>query len=50
MLLSRGDPMVFLQKPISATFIIISVILLVIIALPALRKTRDEAFAAEEAT
>ena len=50
MLLSRGDPMVFLQKPISATFIIISVILLVIIALPALRKKREEAFAAEEAT
>src|SRR5213076_3332113 len=48
MLLSRGDPMVFLQKPISATFIVISVALLVIIALPALRKTRDEAFAAEE--
>jgi len=49
MLLSRGDPMVFLQKPISATFIVISVVLLIIIALPALRKTRDEAFAAEEA-
>jgi len=49
MLLSRGDPMVFLQKPISATFIGISVVLLIIIALPALRKSRDEAFAAEEA-
>jgi putative tricarboxylic transport membrane protein len=49
MLLSRGDPMVFLQKPISATFIIVSVILLVIIALPALRKKREEAFAGEEA-
>jgi len=49
MLLSRGDPMVFLQKPISATFIVISVVLLIIIALPTLRKTRDEAFAAEEA-
>jgi len=48
MLLSRGDPMVFLQKPISATFIGISVVLLIIIALPALRKSRDEAFAAEE--
>ncbi len=48
MLLSRGDPLVFMQKPISATFIAISVVLLIIIALPALRKTRDEAFAAEE--
>ena len=45
---SRGDPTVFVTKPISAGFIIASVILLVIVALPALRKKRDEAFAAEE--
>jgi TctA family transporter len=48
MLLSRGDPLVFFQKPISATFLIVSIVLLVIIALPALRKKREEAFAAEE--
>jgi len=48
MLLSRGDPMTFLTKPISAGFIIASVILLVIVALPAIRKKRDEAFVAEE--
>jgi TctA family transporter len=48
MLLSRGDPTTFITKPISAGFIIASVILLVIVALPALRKKRDEAFAAEE--
>jgi len=34
---------------ISAGFIIASVILLVIVALPAIRKKRDEAFAAEDA-
>jgi putative tricarboxylic transport membrane protein len=44
MLLSRGDPMVFLQKPISAGFIIASVILLLIVALPAIRKKREEVF------
>jgi len=44
MLLSRGDPMTFITKPISAGFIIASVILLVIVALPALRKKREEAF------
>jgi putative tricarboxylic transport membrane protein len=44
MLLSRGDPIVFFTKPISATFLIISIILLVIIALPAIRKKREEAF------
>src|SRR5712672_4732693 len=49
MLLSRGDPFVFVTKPISAGFIIASVILLIIVALPNIRKKRDEAFAAEEA-
>jgi len=48
MLLSRGDPTTFVTKPISAGFIIASVILLLIVALPAIRKKRDEAFVAEE--
>ena len=47
MLLSRGDPTVFFTKPISAGFMIASLILLVIVALPAIRKKRDEAFAEE---
>jgi TctA family transporter len=49
MLLSRGDPTVFFTKPISAAFMVASVILLVVVALPAIRKKRDEAFAAEDA-
>jgi putative tricarboxylic transport membrane protein len=47
MLLSRGDPSTFITKPISAGFIIASVILLVIVALPAIRKKREEAFVEE---
>jgi putative tricarboxylic transport membrane protein len=47
MLLSRGDPTVFVTKPISAGFIIASVILLVIVALPALRKKREQVFVEE---
>jgi putative tricarboxylic transport membrane protein len=47
MLLSRGDPTTFITKPISAGFIIASVILLVIVALPALRKKREEVFVEE---
>jgi TctA family transporter len=39
--------MTFVTKPISAGFIIASVILLVIVALPAIRKKRDEAFVEE---
>jgi TctA family transporter len=47
MLLSRGDPTTFITKPISAGFIIASIILLVIVALPALRKKREEVFVEE---
>jgi putative tricarboxylic transport membrane protein len=47
MLLSRGDPTVFVTKPISAGFIIASVILLVIVALPAIRKKREQVFVEE---
>jgi TctA family transporter len=47
MLLSRGDPTVFVTKPISAGFIIAAVILLVIVALPALRKKREQVFVEE---
>jgi TctA family transporter len=44
MLLSRGDPMTFLQKPISAGLLAMSVFLLVIVVAPAVRKKREEAF------
>ena len=49
MLLSRGDPFVFVSpsKPISLGFLIASAILLVIVALPALRKKREEVFVEE---
>ena len=47
MLLSRGDPFVFFQKPISLGFMVASAILLVIVALPTIRKKRDEAFVEE---
>jgi TctA family transporter len=44
MLLSRGNPMTFFEKPISLGFMIASAALLVIVALPAIRKKREEAF------
>jgi TctA family transporter len=44
LLLSRGDPMVFLTRPISLTLLIISAILIVIVAAPAVSKRREEAF------
>jgi hypothetical protein len=52
MLLSRGDWHVFISndKPISQGFLIASAILLAIIALPALRRKREEAFSEDGAT
>jgi TctA family transporter len=44
MLLSRGDPMVFLQRPLSLAFLVIAVAVLVMVLLPSIRKTREEAF------
>jgi TctA family transporter len=49
MLLSRGDPSVFLTRPISAGFIIASALMLVLLSLPALRRKREQVFAEEEA-
>ena len=49
MLLSRGDPMVFFTRPISAGMLIAAVALLLIIVAPSLRKKREEAFAEGEA-
>jgi putative tricarboxylic transport membrane protein len=43
MLISRGDPMVFLTEPISVAFLSIAGFLLVIVAAPAVRSTREEA-------
>jgi TctA family transporter len=47
MLLSRGDPMTFFTKPISLGFMTASLILLIIVALPGLRKKREQVFVEE---
>jgi TctA family transporter len=44
LLLSRGDPAVFFQRPISLTLLILSGVLLVIVAAPSISKKREEAF------
>ena len=48
MIISRGDPSVFLTRPISAGFMIASILMLVLLALPALRKKREEVFVEED--
>ena len=44
MLLSRGDPWVFLQRPLSLTFLVIAALLILLIVLPHIRKARETAF------
>jgi len=48
MLLSRGDPLIFLQRPISLSLILATAALLILMTLPGLRKARQSAFQEEE--
>jgi TctA family transporter len=44
LVISRGDPMVFLERPISAVLLAMTVAIIALIVLPQFRKTREEAF------
>jgi TctA family transporter len=44
MTVSSGDPMIFVQRPISLVLLILATILLIIVAMPNIRSKREEAF------
>jgi len=44
LVISRGDPMVFLERPISAVLLAMTVAIIALIVLPQFRRTREEAF------
>ncbi|MCU0902287.1 MAG: tripartite tricarboxylate transporter permease [Tabrizicola sp.] len=44
MILGRGDPSIFVTRPISLTLLLLTVAVLVVMLLPAIRKKRDEVF------
>jgi TctA family transporter len=44
MLISRGNPWVFIQRPISATLLVLAVLAMAVVLLPSLSKKREEAF------
>jgi TctA family transporter len=44
MLLARGDPSIFINRPVSAGLLIATALLLLIVVLPAVRKGREKAF------
>ncbi len=48
MIISRGDPMIFLERPISATLLGLAALAVLIAVLPAVRKKRDEVFVEED--
>ena len=44
LLLSHGDPMVFVERPISATLLVIALVLMALVLVPSVRKKREETF------
>ncbi len=44
MTLSRGDPMIFLERPISAAMLAAAALAMAAVVLPAVGATRDKAF------
>ncbi len=47
MLISRGDPTIFIRRPISATLLVLAVLAMLAVFIPAFSKTREEAFVEE---
>jgi TctA family transporter len=43
LLISRGDPIVFIEEPISLAFLIASALLLIVVAAPSIRAKREQA-------
>jgi TctA family transporter len=44
MIISRGDPMIFVTRPISVALLLVAVVMLAAIALPAISRKREEIF------
>jgi TctA family transporter len=44
MRISGGDPMIFLDRPISLGLLLLALLLLLVVALPAIRGKREEVF------
>jgi TctA family transporter len=48
LLLARGDFTTFVTRPLSMSLLLAAAILVIIVALPSIRKKREEAFVEEE--
>jgi TctA family transporter len=47
MILSRGDPLVFVERPISATLLVLALLALLVVLSPAIRRKREQVFQEE---
>jgi len=47
LLISRGDPTIFIRRPISATMLAVAVLAMAAVLAPAVSKTRQAAFESE---
>jgi len=50
MLISRGDPTVFFTRPISLSFMIVTLLLIIFMVAPAMRKKKEQAYTPTEKT
>jgi putative tricarboxylic transport membrane protein len=48
LIISRGDPLVFVSTPVSAALLTLAVGALILLALPAIRRRREEVFVDED--
>ena len=48
MIISRGDPMIFIERPISATLLAMALAAVIVAVLPSIRKKRAEVFVEED--
>ncbi|WP_316356519.1 tripartite tricarboxylate transporter permease [Devosia sp.] len=48
MIISRGDPMIFIERPISATLLGMALLAVIVAVLPSIRKKRNEVFVEED--
>ena len=48
MIISRGDPMIFLERPISATLLAIGLACVIFAVLPSIRNKRKEVFVEDD--
>jgi TctA family transporter len=44
LLISKGNPMIFINQPLSLTFLLLAAAVLILVALPKIRRTRETAF------